>query len=354
MKGISLFSNIGIGEFGLPNDVEIVIANELLKNRADLYQKLHPNTKVIQGNILDKDVFDSLIEESKKHKIDFLLATPPCQGMSIAGKKQNDDPRNALILPALEYIKIVQPSFIVFENVEAMKRTTIDGKTIPNVIIDTVSELGYKSIQYKIVDMADYGIPQFRKRMFFLISKEKAWDFPSKLSQKITVKDAIDHLPSLESGESCEEEKYKWHFSKKHSPNHIEWMRHTKSGDTAFNNPIHFPKKENGDRIKAFMTSYKRMSPHKPAPTITMGNGSISSQNNVHYGREKKLDDGSIVYTDSRVLTILELLILMTIPIDKFNLPLDTNECLIREVIGEGVPSKMMSRLFETCPYRSM
>lgn len=351
MKGISLFSNIGIGEFGLPVDVEIVLANELLKDRAEIYQQLHPQTKMIQGDILDQNIFNTIVEESKKNNIDFLLATPPCQGMSVAGKKENDDPRNSLIIPALEYIKIIQPTFIIFENVEGMKNTTIGNQKIPSLIMDTLSGLGYKHIKHKILDMADYGIPQFRKRMFFLISKDKPWEFPNKDDKKITVKEAIDHLPSIESGESCLGEQYKWHFAKKHNPRHIKWMQHTKSGDTAFNNPIHFPKKENGDRIKAFMTSYKRIDPNKPAPTITMGNGSISSQNNVHYGREMKLDDGTTIYSDSRVLTILELLILMTIPLDKFNIPTHTNENTIREVIGEGIPSKMISRLFETCPY---
>lgn len=353
LKGISLFSNIGIGELGLPSDIQIVVANELLKDRADFYAEIHPNTKMIQGSILDENVFEALIEESRRQgTIDFLIATPPCQAMSTAGKMLKDDPRNALILPALEYVKQIQPKFILIENVKGMKKTLVNGVLIPEIIESTLRPLGYQHINHYILDTADYGIPQHRKRIFFLISKEQAWLPPQKAERKISIKEAIDHLPSIESGDVCTEKEYEWHYGKKHNARHIEWMQHTKSGDTAFNNPIHYPKKANGEMIKAFKNTYKRMNPHNPAPTITMSNGAISSQQNVHYGREMKNEHGEIIYSDSRVLSILELLILMSIPLDRFVIPKGTSENFLREVIGEGIPSKMISLLMETCPYK--
>ena len=123
-------------------------------------------------------------------------------------------------------------------------------------------------------------------------------------------------------------------------------MKHTKSGETAFNNPIYFPKKSNGEKIKGFSTTYKRIDPNKPCATITMCNGGISSQNNVHYGRLK--EDNT--YSDSRVLTIHELMILMTIPINRFKIPENISDNFLREVIGEAVPPLMINHFFKNIP----
>ena len=75
---------------------------------------------------------------------------------------------------------------------------------------------------------------------------------------------------------------------KKHNERHKLWMTHTPTGKTSFLNKVYYPKKESGERIKGFATTYKRIEWDKPAPTITMANGSISSQNNVHPGRKKR------------------------------------------------------------------
>ena len=122
-------------------------------------------------------------------------------------------------------------------------------------------------------------------------------------------------------------------------------MSHTPTGQTAFNNPVYFPQKENGERIKGFATTYKRIEWDKPAPTVTMCNGAISSQNNVHPGRLK--EDGT--YSDARVLTILELLRIMGLP-DDWNIPEWASESLVRKTLGEGIPPRLIEALIKTMP----
>ena len=78
--------------------------------------------------------------------------------------------------------------------------------------------------------------------------------------EKISVIDAIGHLPSIESGENSG---IKWHYAKKHSEKHIEWMSNTPTGKSAFDNIIYFPQK-NGRKIKGFKNTYKRMEWYKP------------------------------------------------------------------------------------------
>ncbi|RTZ84821.1 MAG: hypothetical protein DSY95_05690, partial [SAR324 cluster bacterium] len=118
------------------------------------------------------------------------------------------------------------------------------------------------------------------------------------------------------------------------------FLKHTPTGKTALQNKIHYPKKENGERIKGYATTYKRIEWDKPAPTITMANGSVSSQNNVHPGRLKA--DGT--YSDARVLTLKEIFILTGLP-DDWAPPEWASENLIRHVIGEGVPPKLIDAI---------
>jgi len=122
-------------------------------------------------------------------------------------------------------------------------------------------------------------------------------------------------------------------------------LTHTPSGHTALHNKIHYPKKIDGTRIKGFATTYKRIAWDRPAPTITMANGSVSSQNNVHPGYLKK--NGT--YSDARVLTLKEIFILTGLPQD-WTPPKWASENLIRHVIGEGVPPKLINSLLSSLP----
>src|SRR5690606_12624898 len=162
-------------------------------------------------------------------------------------------------------------------------------------------------IDHCILNAMDYGVPQSRKRAFIkLYRKDLKWDWPEKSEKIITVRDAISHLPSIESGETS---KYKWHFGRKHTSDHILWMKHTPSGQSAFGNNIHYPRNKKGERIKGYHDAYSRMSWDKPAPTITIRSDAISSNSKVHPGIKK--NDNT--FSDARVLLILELMIISSL-----------------------------------------
>ena len=110
LKGLSMFSNVGLAETYLAElGIDIVVANELLEERAKFYKHLYPNTNMIVGDITDESIFESVVSSAKTAAVDFMIATPPCQGMSCAGTKDPNDPRNFLIYYAIEAIKRVQP-----------------------------------------------------------------------------------------------------------------------------------------------------------------------------------------------------------------------------------------------------
>ena len=139
MNGLSLFANVGIAETYLKEvGVDIVVANELLEERADFYRHLYPSCNMVQGDIKDADVYHSVIEKSKRNNVEFIIATPPCQGMSYAGHKDPNDVRNALITYVFDAIRDLKPKYVLIENVVPQLKTpvTYEGKTmlIPEMI----------------------------------------------------------------------------------------------------------------------------------------------------------------------------------------------------------------------------
>lgn len=346
MNGLSLFSSAGIGETYFKEvGINIVVANELVDKRANLYKCISPETDVVCGDITDKNVFESVIDKSVSNNVNFILASPPCQGMSVAGKNRHtdtmlNDERNYLITYVVKAIKRLKPRYVLIENVPALFKLLLNYKSKLRTV-EEILKLEFSNnydVDGAVVDSSDYGVPQTRLRAIIKMNiKGYRWDWPEPEEQKVTVRDAIGYLPSLESGESSN---IKWHFARKHSKENVEWMRHTPTGCSAFSNEVYFPKKKNGTRIKGYESSYRRIKWDEPAPTITIRNDCIASQRNVHPG--KLLDDGT--YSDARVLTPLELMILDSLPKD-WNIPDDTPELLIRQCIGESIPPLMLKKI---------
>lgn len=342
--GLSLFANVGISETNLGNSqLKIKVANELLQDRCKFYSFNHPETEMIQGDITKDATLKQIIKAAKKSKINFILATPPCQGMSLAGKMQEDDPRNTLIVRAIKVFEAIKPEAMLIENVPQMLDTSIivDGVTVK--IIDFLTNKAHKNgykIKYDVYNAANYGTPQNRKRAIIRLFKPQYnWEEPTK-QDIITVESAIGNLPSLESGEDSSIYNHK---ARTHTPEHILWMKHTPTGQSALKNPDPYCPNKDGRKIKAFTSSYRRIEWNKPAPTITMCNGSISSQSNVHPGR-KLLDN---TYSDARALTILELCRLTGLP-DNWAIPTWAKDKFIREVIGEAFMPNLLKSFIDS------
>ena len=198
-----------------------------------------------------------------------------------------------------------------------------------------------------------------RKRAIFLLTRKDlniTWNFPERESI-VTLEEAIGDLPSVDP--FIREEKYrihfpeyeekkekalefsKWHIPPKHVWRNVEVMLHTPTGCSARKNKTYFPKKKDGTMVGGAPRTYMRMDWNKPAPTITSYNHTISSFQNVHPGR---YDRKSGLYTEPRVLTILEMMRVMSLP-DDWNIPDWASESLIRTVIGEGIPPLAVKKI---------
>ncbi len=343
LKGLSLFSSAGIAEMNLYKcGIDILLANELLPIRCQVHKFWHPKAKVLCGDITSPNVKEDIIQQSLACGIDFILATPPCQGASLIGKNKNNeemlnDSRNYLIFSAFDIIDSIKPKVVVIENVARFLDIKFPYKSsmenLESILRDKYGFL--YDIDVSVYNAADYGIPQNRLRAIIVLCKDGyKFSHPKKNLKQITVKEAIGDLPILEAGQKSN---IKNHYAREHSAKHVLWMKHTPTGKSAVENTEFYPQKDDGTKLKCYSASYKRIDWDKPAPTITMRNDAISSQSNVHPGR--LLEDGT--YSDARVLTLRELFILSSINPD-IDIPKFATDIQIRHMIGEAVPPKLM------------
>lgn len=161
---------------------------------AESYQENHPEVEFIQCDIAKVDVLNFRKKLSlRKGQLDLLAGCPPCQGFStlktLNGSRGDDDKRNDLVFQFIRFVEEFRPKAIMMENVPGLAQN----KRIRR-IESALKQLGYLCDK-KIIDAADYGVPQRRKRMILLAGKRRRIDFPEEEPIQFTVFDAIGNMP---------------------------------------------------------------------------------------------------------------------------------------------------------------
>ena len=373
---ITLFSSAGVGCYGFKKaGYECIATNELVERRLNIQRinkKCEFETGYICGDIKEQETKNKIYNEIKRwnklgnDKVDVIIATPPCQGMSVANHKktENEIIRNSLVVESIKIIKQIRPRIFIFENVAAFMKTgctTTDGtiKEIGSVINE---ELGNDFIVYnRIMNFKNYGSNSSRTRTLVIgVSKDiqnivtPMELFPEYCKEK-TLKQIIGNMKKLEWGEIDENDFY--HQFRTYPEHMRQWIHNVKPGKSAFDNEnieeiphkivngkIVLNKNKNGDK-------YTRQFWDKVAPCIHTRNDQIASQNTIHPEQD-------------RVFSIRELMKLMTIP-DEFKwIDMDINELNklstsqkkillkkeeinIRQSIGEAVPTTIFNQIAE-------
>lgn len=296
LKAIDLFAGAGGLGLGLMQaGITPVLANEIEADFAASYQANHPDTRVINAPIQDLD-------ETVLHPgmADIVVGGPPCQGFSTVGSKKQHDPRNNLFLEFLRVVERVAPRFVLFENVAGFMR--LYKGVAYNALNERLHALGYET-GTAILDAAEYGLPQSRKRTIVFGWKKgsKPLAFPMAthgdgdmlLTPKMTLWDAISDLPGLMPGEAIEsyatdpQNTYQQHLragrnslTEHNCANYGERMREVLSllpeGGSIEDIPEHLRP------ASYFRNTYARLLADRPSPTITRNFGTPSSSRCVH------------------------------------------------------------------------
>lgn len=364
---ISLFSSAGVGCYGFKlNGFECIATNELLTKRLKIQaynNKCKYETGYIGGDISNSTVKKKLFSELKfwqeKYKIkepDVIIATPPCQGMSVANhKKNNEKSRNSLVIESIKVTQEILPKFFIYENVRAFLNTICtdtDGvdKSIREAIKYNLG--GQYNIHSKIVNFKEYGSHSSRTRTLVIGIRKDIQDvspfdiFPKKQKAK-TLRQLIGDLPALEEMGEISEDIF--HAFREFDQRMLPWIENLEEGQSAFEqtDDLRIPhriidgklvpnKSKNGDK-------YARWYWDKEGPCVHTRNDILSSQNTVHP-------------RDNRVFSIRELMRMMSIP-ESFEwsnvktndlnkrtdlekkLFLKKEELNIRHCLGEAVPT---------------
>jgi DNA (cytosine-5)-methyltransferase 1 len=226
LKAVDLFCGCGGMSCGLQlADVEVIAGVDIEPKYLATFTHNFPLAKSIQGNISKLSPIELMKKlHLKRGELDILVGGPPCQGFSknVPRKiRMLEDARNLLVKTFLDYCEAMFPTFIVMENVAEMKNSF--GQLYSNEVIERLSFSGYL-VNSVIINAADYGIPQRRRRAFFLASRlgrklsvPRASHFSRSKknlqndlfdSSHVTVWDAVGDLPSLEHGTGNHEMHY--------------------------------------------------------------------------------------------------------------------------------------------------
>ena len=186
IKAISLFSGMGGDSHGiLKSECELVAYSEIEKIFRESHDLNFKNCELLgDGNITKTKDEDFL---KYKDEVNLIFAGFPCQGFSNAGKKLADDPRNTLFKEFLRATKLIEPNYIIGENVKGLlKRKTNENELYIDIIKSEFENIGY-DITYEVLKCHEYGIPQSRERLIIVGIKKslnKKYEFPKKLDLK--------------------------------------------------------------------------------------------------------------------------------------------------------------------------
>lgn len=274
--------------------INVAFANEINEHASATYKQNHSSTSLITKDI--RDLSTKEIIDITDNKIFLVAGGPPCQGFSMAGKRNIDDPRNLLFKEFAKMVSKLEPKYFLMENVVGMM-SMANGKFIIEAE-KLFEDIGY-SVSKRIFNATNFGVPQSRRRLFILGCRKKAInlnDMEIENLEKVTVKDAMGDLDFLKPGQNSSKylrrpaTKYQKvirdgmkilfnHDAPNHSSTTIKRFSMMKQGETINDIPARF---RNAKRVMY------RIKASEPSRTITT------------------LPDDLVHYKQNRILTVRE------------------------------------------------
>ena len=338
-----MFCGCGGMSLGLKNaGFNVLYANDINADAIKTYHANFPEVIVECKDVTNINPID-VQKKIKRKRIDLLVAGTPCQGFSMSGKRNPNDPRNKLFKQLIKFIETFRPKIFVMENVNGL--LSIKNGKIFKEIIQSFRNTGYH-IVYDTLVSSDFGIPQTRKRVFIIGTKQKILPhklFPKIINNKqISVEDAISDLAFLGVNQKINSYKIKpktsyqkiMRANNKILYNH-ESSNHSKKIQKRFSK---VPSGVNGADLPCITTNkrdFYRLHPKKSSKTLTT------------------LPDDFIHYKLNRSLTVREMARLQSFP-DNFVFlgPRTTGgkrriiSCPQYTQVGNAVPPKLAESVF--------
>ncbi|HHX8566909.1 DNA cytosine methyltransferase [Vibrio alginolyticus] len=345
-NSIDLFAGGGGLSEGLKQaGFKVVSAVENNDIAAETFRHNNKNTVVFEQDIRfvsGKEILKQC--KLNKGELDLLAGCPPCQGFSSLTLQYNEnDERNSLISEVARLILELEPKAVMVENVPGI----IDkGHTFLDKFIKTIEKQGY-IVNYDVLQVADFGVPQDRRRFVLLAGKGFEIQIPQPTHSKTgkgglpkwkTVKEAFVGLEepiSLKNSTSYGgPRKFNWNVIRDTAPINIERLKHLKPGGPRFDIPDHLRPKCHQGKNTGFGNVYSRMAWDEASPTITGGCTTLSKG---RFGHPEKL----------RTISVREAARLQTFP-DEFEFATDLVDHAC-QIIGNALPCDFAKKMSEAC-----
>jgi len=195
IRAVSLFCGAGGLDLGFKNaGFDIVWANDFNRAACDTHRKNFPGTNVQCGSIMDFDY------ERDIPDCELVFGGPPCQGFSVAGKMDPNDPRSKLVFEFQKVVAAKRPRYFVMENVAALGRLE-KFQSVRKALLDRYHELGYR-VEYQVLNSQFYNTPQRRERMIMIgtLDAEGNLPFPRPRRNLVTARQVLQDFPPAGQG----------------------------------------------------------------------------------------------------------------------------------------------------------
>lgn len=371
---ISLFSSAGVGCHGFKMEgFECIATNEIVARRLDVQRvngKCRFDTGYVVGDISTEEVKARIYAEVDRwsklgnDRVDVLMATPPCQGISVINhkKKSGEIRRNSLVIESAEIIKRIRPRVFIFENVQAFQKTlceTREGETLPIGQFVQRCLGGDYVISARVLNFMNYGANSSRTRTLVIgIDRDYRnqfvpYDLFPAFRRAPTLRDVIGGFEPLEWGQISDDDFY--HAFRTYATHMRPWIHDLHEGESAFGNadPERRPHRmvggERVENVKKNRDKYTRQKWDRFVQCVHTRNDQLAAQNTIHP-------------EEDRVFSIRELMRMMTVPHDFRWMPMDlrelnalpleekrrvykAHETNIRQCLGEAVPTEIVRQI---------
>jgi DNA (cytosine-5)-methyltransferase 1 len=249
---------------------KISASNDIWEPALMSYRHNHPDVRIFHGDIRDGKICKDIYEHFEKlGGCDVIIGGPPCQAYSMAGKRDENDPRGKLFQDYVGMVEHLRPKIFIMENVPGILTMKHGSQLVPDMIHNMFGKLGYE-VKRQVLNAADYGVPQSRYRVIFVgLIPGLSFSYPkpvygnSPLKPFITVKEALDELKDL-----------------RENP---EWQ-HTRM-DHSLDFRIKIKNTKPGENVTKYSESFWRLLPGEPSRTAKANNGSVF----VHYDQDRTI-----------------------------------------------------------------
>lgn len=290
LSALSLFSGCGGFSLGFSwAGFAVKGFVELESGLRKIYRENFPDAVECGSNITEVTSSQLSTLEKQIGEIDVIIGGPPCQGFSLSGKRDVNDPRNTLFKHYLRFVDQFRPKVAILENVRLLTSMKNEhGGYVRDDILAEFAAHGYK-VKFFEVNAKNYGVPQHRDRVLFVAVSDDCGFNPSlpepsfgntddlfgSIKPYRVFADACSDLEYLESGEKSETDPF--HVAVKHPAHNVDWLWDVPQGKSAHDNEDPEMRPPSG-----YNTTYKRQIWDEPASTVQTTFGMISGCRNVH------------------------------------------------------------------------